>query len=65
VHSVPAAPAAVAHVEHDRHVGIVSVRGVVGSGIVRSGFDEAGAVGEIVGVYGQVLIEGDLADGLI
>jgi hypothetical protein len=38
---------------------------VVGFGVVRCGFGEVGAVGEIVGVYGQVLIEGDLADGLV
>jgi hypothetical protein len=38
---------------------------VVGFGVVRCGFGEVGAVGEIVGVYGQARAEGNLADDLI
>jgi hypothetical protein len=38
---------------------------VVGFGVIRCGSGELRPpVGEIVGVYGQVLIEGDLAEGL-
>jgi len=40
-------------------------RSVVGFGLVRSGSAEVGAVGEIVGVYGQARTEGDPADGLV
>ncbi len=37
--------------------------GVVGFGGLRSGFEVGGAIGEILGVYGQALTEGDLTDG--
>ena len=36
---------------------------MVGFGVVRCGSGELGAIGEIVGVYGQVLTEGDPTDG--
>lgn len=42
----------------------VSVPQRGGLGLLRSGSDEVGAVGEIVGVYRQARTEGDPADGL-